>query len=165
MILPIKRYPNPILRKKAREIKTIEEGIEKIANDMVLTLQTTNGLGLAGNQVGILKRIIVVKIEDKPFVIINPKIIRQDGEEKASEGCLSFPSLFVDIKRFLHITFRGLDINGKEIEADVSGLSSRIIQHEIDHLDGILFIDRMKEGERKKALALWRRNARASRMG
>lgn len=160
-MLPIKKYPNPILRKKAIEIKTITPKIQSIANDMIETLKATNGFGLAGNQVGILKRIIVVNIDEKPFVIINPKIIKTKGQEELSEGCLSFPSLFVNIKRFSEITFRGLDINEREIKGEVSGLSSRIIQHEIDHLDGILFIDRMEKSERKKALALWRKHARA----
>lgn len=165
MILSIKKYPNPILKKRASEIKTITEKIKNIANDMLETLQATDGLGLSGNQIGLLKRIIVVKIEDKPLVIINPKIINTSGQIEASEGCLSFPSLFVNIKRFANVTFKGLGINGDEIKGEASGLSSRIIQHEIDHLDSILFIDRLEKIERKNALALWRKNARASSMG
>lgn len=167
MRLSIKKYPNPILRKKAEEIKTITPKIQSIANDMIETLEAINdvGMGIAGNQVGILKRIILVKIEDKPFIIINPKIIKQDGQEELLEGCLSFPSLFINIKRSANLTFRGLDIHGKEIKRDVSGLASRIIQHEIDHLDGILFIDRIEKKERKKALASWRKNARSFKMG
>lgn len=165
MILSIKKYPNPILRKKALDIKLITEKIQKIAFDMIETLEATNGLGLAGNQVGILKKIIIVQIENKPSIIINPKIIGQEGEEEASEGCLSFPGLFVPIKRAFNITFKGFNINGDEIKGEVSGLEGRIIQHEIDHLDGILFIDRLDKLERKNALGLWRKNARPISMG
>lgn len=158
MILSIKKYPNPVLRKKAIDIKTITEKIQKIAQDMEETLIATNGLGLAGNQVGIPKRIILVRIEDNPFVIINPKIISTEGQEEASEGCLSFPGLFLPIKRAFSITFKGLNINGEEIKGGISGLPARIIQHEIDHLDAILFIDKIEKLEKKKVLALWKKN-------
>ncbi|MEW6007027.1 MAG: peptide deformylase [bacterium] len=158
MILTIKRYGNPILRKEASDVRKIDEKIRKIASDMIETLIAANGLGLAGNQVGILKRIIVVRIKEKPFVILNPKAISTSGiVEEASEGCLSFPSLFGNVQRAFTITFRGLNINGDEITGEISGLPARAIQHEIDHLDGILFIDRMDESERKKLLALWRK--------
>ncbi|MEW6102321.1 MAG: peptide deformylase [bacterium] len=157
MILAIKRYGNPILRKEASDIKKIDEKIRKIAQDMIETTDASNALGLSGNQIGILKRIIVVKIKNKSLVIINPKIIKEEGIEEASEGCLSFPSLFGNIQRASSITFRGLNINGDEIIGEINGLSARAIQHEIDHLNGILFIDRMDESERKKLLALWRK--------
>ncbi|MEW6679949.1 MAG: peptide deformylase [bacterium] len=157
MILTIKRYGNPILRKEASNIKKIDEKIRKTASDMIETLIAANGFGLAGNQVGILKRIIVVRIKEKPFVIFNPKAISTSGIEEASEGCLSFPGLFGNVQRAFNVTFRGLNINGDEITGEISGLPARVIQHEIDHLDGILFIDRMDESERKKLLAFWKK--------
>ncbi len=157
MILSTKRYPNPILRKKAFDVKKIDEKIKKIANDMIETVEATNGLGLAGNQVGILKRLIVVRINKKPYVIINPKIISTSGIEELSEGCLSFPGLFGNIKRAANVTFKGLNISGDEIKGEVSGLTARAVQHEINHLDGILFIDNMEKNERKNAMASWRK--------
>jgi len=157
MILPIKKYPNPVLRKKASFCKKIDERIKRIASDMIDTLTATNALGLAGNQVGILKRIVVIRIKEEPFVIINPRVISSDGICEASEGCLSFPSLFLNIKRAVNVTFKGLNINGDEIKGSLSGLSARAILHEIDHLDGILFIDKIEPLEKKRVLATLRK--------
>jgi len=157
LIYEIKKYPNPILRKKASEVKKIDNKIKMIALNMVETLNAYNGIGLAGNQVGILKRIIVIRTKDAPFIIINPKITRTSGTEEIEEGCLSFPGLFNIIKRSVCIGFKGLDINGLAIQGNVEGLIARAIQHEIDHIDGILFIDRMNKDERKRVLPEWRK--------
>jgi len=140
----IVKYPDPVLRKKCEEVKEITEEIKNLSWDIVETLEKNEGVGLAAPQVGELKRIIVVQTENQPRVLINPKIIKKSKEiEIIEEGCLSFPGLFLKIKRAKEVEFEALNENGEKICLKAEGLPARIFQHEIDHLDGILFIDRI----------------------
>ena len=149
MTLEIKKYPNPILRKKCEEIKEVTPEIKKLIEDMIETMEKNNGVGLAAPQIGILKRIIVAETEKGPLCLINPKIVKK-GKETAldKEGCLSFPGLFLKISRRREVEVEALDGNGRKIKA--KGLLARILQHEIDHLDGILYIDRISFWQRWK---------------
>jgi len=144
MVLNIRKYPDPILRKKCEAVKEINEEIKKIAQVMIETEKASQGVGLAAPQVGILKRIIIIRFEDGPRAFINPEILtRSRKKEVIEEGCLSFPGLYLKIKRPQEIEVKVLDINGQELKFKTKGLIARIFQHEIDHLDGILFIDRV----------------------
>ncbi len=142
MVLNIKKYPDPILRKKCKEVKEITPKIKELTLNMIETMKKADGVGLAAPQVGVLKRIIVAETERGPKGFINPKILKKSRKkETIEEGCLSFPSLFLKIKRAKEVEIEALDGNGKKIKAQ--GFLARILQHEIDHLDGILFIDKI----------------------
>jgi peptide deformylase len=161
-ILQIKKYPDPILRKKCEEIKEITPEIKRLALDTIETMIQNKGIGLSAPQVGELKRIIVVhliqersaeeKAKKRPQVFINPKIVRKNRETAIDEeGCLSFPGLFLKIKRAKGIEIEALDENGNEIRIKAEGLPARVFQHEIDHLNGILFIDHISFWQRFKS--------------
>lgn len=143
-VLPILIYPNPLLKKKSDEIKNPKDpAVRELIFDMLETIKKNNGLGLAAPQVGKLVRLCVVKFERKTYILINPKIKSKSwGKEIAEEGCLSFPGQFIPIKRFKKVKVVAQDKIGKKISIEAEGLLARAFQHEIDHLDGILFIDR-----------------------
>ena len=161
MILKIKKYPDPILSKKAKPIIKITKDIKKLAKNMFDTMYSTNGAGLAANQVGVLKRLVVINIakeNDKryPIAIINPEITYKNGEILEPEGCLSFPEgLRAEVKRFAKVTMNGLNLNGKKISFTWEGTLSRIIQHEIDHINGVLFIDHLSYFDKIKLSKLF----------
>ncbi|HOK00448.1 MAG TPA: peptide deformylase [Candidatus Pacearchaeota archaeon] len=141
-LLEIKKYPDPILKKKSYEVEKITDEIKKLIEDMAETMKKNNGVGIAAPQVGVLKRIIVIETENGIVPFINPKIIKKSKEkETMEEGCLSFPGVFLKIKRPKEVEIEALNKEGKKIKA--KGLLARILQHEIDHLDGILLIDRL----------------------
>ncbi|MBU1262016.1 peptide deformylase [bacterium] len=156
MILKIKKYGHPILRKRAELIKEIDEEIIGFASDMCETISSRKAIGLSANQAGVARRIFVAKNEERLLVFINPKIISQTGAEIATEGCLSFPGLFGEIERATKIVVSAISLQGKETKLIARDLLARAIQHEIDHLDGILFIDRADKKERKKMLSEWK---------
>ena len=137
-----------ILSKKAREVDDVNDRIKEILNDMVDTLHKYNGVGLAGPQIGILKRIIVIDLYDgkEPLKLVNPKIIKQKGEQEVEEGCLSFPNKFAKIIRPAEVVIEALNEKGKKIKITGKGLLAQALSHEIDHLDGILFVDKIIPG-------------------
>ena len=149
--LQLRYYGDPVLRKRAELVQEITETEIKFAEDMLTTLYATgNGIGLAATQVGVLKRFLVVDIgeddeEDifEPLLLFNPEILSVEGESVAEEGCLSIPDLRADVKRPEKIAVKAVNINNKEIQFEAAGLLSRVLQHEIDHLNGTLFIDRI----------------------
>jgi len=143
MVLKIRKYPDPILRKKCKRVEIIDKRIEKLINDMFETLKSFDGLGLAAPQVGKDISLFVGLIGGKLRVFINPQILKKTGKEEMEEGCLSFPGIFLKIKRAKNIEVKFQDINGQEVKMKLSGLDARIFQHEFDHLNGILFIDRI----------------------
>lgn len=150
-VLEIKKYPDPILREKCQEVKEVTEEIKKLCWDMIEAMEKNNGAGLAAPQVGELKRIIVIEAEKGSVVFINPKILKKSRKtEIIEEGCLSFPGLWLKIKRPKEIEVEALTGDGKKIQIEVKGIFAQILQHEIDHLDGILFIDRINFLQRLK---------------
>jgi len=164
MILEIKKYPNQVLRKKCEEVKEITPEIKELALNMEESMVKDKGIGLAAPQVGVSKKIIIVHLveerspEEKnrkvPQAFINPKIIKKSRETAVEEeGCLSFPDLFLKIKRAEEVEVETLNLNGEKIKIEAKGLPARILQHEIDHLEGILFIDRISFWQRIKNLA------------
>ncbi len=145
------KYPNPILRKKSEELKEITPGIKELVFDMIETMEKNEGVGLAASQIGVLKRIIICQTEKGPETFINPKIIKKSREKTfEEEGCLSIPGIRLKIKRAKEIEVEVLGEDGKEVVIKADGLLARILQHEIDHLDGILFIDRINFWQRWK---------------
>lgn len=137
------RYDNDeVLRKRSREIEEIDNKIRELAIDMVETMYKYDGVGLAAPQVGILKRIIVIDPGDGPKVLINPVITKSSGTQTCEEGCLSFPNTFGNVDRPANLTVEAYDIDGKKIKIKAKELEAVILSHEIDHLDGILFIDK-----------------------
>jgi peptide deformylase len=139
--------PHPTLRKKAKEVKEKEiEKMQKFIRDMEKTMLKKDGIGLAANQVDVLKRIIIVNTKDGPLALINPKISRKSfKKEEAEEGCLSIPGVYGIVKRRYRITVSAYTRDATKIKMKVTGLLARVVQHEVDHLDGILFIDRAKK--------------------
>ena len=137
-----------ILRKKSKKVEVIDEKIRELIQDMKETLHKYDGVGLAAVQVGILKQIVVIhESEDEPiYVLINPEIISQSGTQIVEEGCLSFPNKFAKIKRPEKISIQALDENGKKIKITGEKLLAQAISHEIDHLNGEVFIDKIVPG-------------------
>lgn len=145
MILKILTMENPILRKKAKRIAKIDENIKKLAEDMMETLKSADGVGLAAPQVGRSLRMIVVSYEEKDMVLINPEIIEKEGESVDIEGCLSVPGVEIPVKRAEKITLTFQNLRGRTQKIKAEGMWARIFQHEIDHLDGVLIVDKIEE--------------------
>ena len=137
-----------ILKKKSREIETIDEKLQTLIDDMIDTMHKYNGVGLSAVQVGVLKRVVVIDIEDGEGarVFINPKITSTKGEHEVEEGCLSFPNEYAKVVRPKELTVEALDREGKKFKLKAKDLLAQAVAHEIDHLDGIVFIDRMIPG-------------------
>lgn len=137
-----------ILKKRSREIETIDDKIKELAEDMMETMHKFDGVGLAGPQVGVLKRIIVIDLyeEGMQFTLINPVIKKVKGEQLVDEGCLSFPDQFGKVKRPKEVEVEALDINGKKVNIKAKDLLAQALCHEIDHLDGVLFVDKVEPG-------------------
>lgn len=135
-----------ILRKKSKYVDKIDKRTLQLLDDMAETMYKNDGVGLAGPQVGILKRVIVVDIGEGLLKLINPEIIEQEGEEQAPEGCLSIPRISAKVKRPYKVKVKALDENGKNVEIEAVGFLARAFCHEIDHLNGILFIDKAVPG-------------------
>jgi len=148
-------YPNKILRKKSEEVGEVNEEIRILAGEMVEIMVKEDGIGLAAPQVGILKRIIVVMMEKGPETFVNPRIIVKSKEtEIMEEGCLCLPGVFLKIKRAKKVEVEALNLQGEKVRMKTEGLTARIFQHEIDHLEGILFIDRASLWQKIK-LKIW----------
>ncbi|MEW4370493.1 peptide deformylase [Paenibacillus kandeliae] len=139
----IVKEPDEVLHKKAKEVTKITPNVQKLLTDMAETMYDADGVGLAAPQVGILKRVIVVDVGDDNGLIelINPEIVSSSGEQLGSEGCLSIPALNGEVRRAMEVTVKGLDRDGKEITITGTELLARALQHEIDHLNGVLFTD------------------------
>jgi peptide deformylase len=155
MILPILNYPNPLLQKKAEKIKDFKDPeIKGLILDMLETLEnSTNGLALAAPQVGKLVRLCVIKFQGKKYILINPKIKSKSlGKEILEEGCLSFPGKFIPIKRHKKVKVEFLDRHGNKMVIEADGILARALQHEIDHLDGVLILDRADKKDKQKLL-------------
>jgi peptide deformylase len=147
-ILEIKKYPEKILREKAAPVEEFNSELQRLIDDMIETMYAAPGVGLAANQVGVSKQVAVIDVSSKEeqyplIVLINPEIIHSEGEHQLEEGCLSIPGYTTIIKRAERVKVRGLDRHGRPFEIEGDGLLSRALQHEIDHLNGILIIDRI----------------------
>ena len=144
----IRENGDEILRKKSRKVEVIDEKIKTLVDDMLETMYKYNGVGLAAPQVGILKRVVVIDLYDNngPLVLINPEIIKEKGEQEVDEGCLSFPNQFAKIIRPAEVTVKFQDLDGKEVKLKTKELLAQAVSHEVDHLEGILFVDKIIPG-------------------
>lgn len=155
-IREILKYPDPRLKDKAMPVEEVDDGIRTLIDDMFESMYAGKGIGLAATQIGVDKRVLVLDIpgdieegiEPHLLSLVNPEIILSEGEFKFEEGCLSVPGINAFVKRAFHIKLKALDRDGKEVEIDAEEILSVVLQHEIDHLDGILFIDRLSRLKR-----------------
>jgi peptide deformylase len=155
----VRKYGDPVLRSRALEIDRFDERLVEEARRMGQVMNDALGIGLAATQVGAMHRVLVYRVEpDSPVAaLVNPEIEwRSAEEETAEEGCLSLPGVLVDVERPLHIRVRGLDERGDALTIEASGLEARVIQHEVDHLDGVLILDRTTRAQRKEAMKAMR---------
>ena len=163
--LKILEFPDPRLRTKATPVGTVDDALRVLIGDMFETMYEAPGIGLAATQVDVHKRLLVTDVstdKTEPYVLINPEILEKDGVTVTDEGCLSVPGYYEEVERAEHIRVRFLDRNGDETEMEAGGLLSVCIQHEIDHLDGKLFVDYLSEAKRlriRKKLEKERRHA------
>lgn len=152
MLLEIKKYPDPVLRKKTQEIKEVSEETRFLAENLAETMQKKDGLGLAAPQVGVSQRIIAVQGEKGVLIFLNPRIVSKSRKKEImEEGCLSFPGVFLKIKRPKEVEVAAQNIQGQEVSVKAAGLLARVLQHEIDHLAGKLIIDRLSFFQKLKA--------------
>ena len=152
-ILPIKTVPDPVLRQKAKRIKSIDKSVRKLISDMQETLFTASGVGLAANQVGQTLRLIVLNVSGADCkVVINPEVTRRIGSRVVNEGCLSIPGYIGEIKRSELVRVKGQDARGREIKIKADGLLAEVLEHEIDHLNGILYTDHLESPEKFRKL-------------
>jgi len=148
-ILSVLTLPEPILRRKSKRVRTIDGSVRKLAEDMIETMHAASGVGLAAPQVGVSLRVIVIGLpEEEDFVLINPEVVRRSGERLVTEGCLSVPGYYGEIKRAQRVTVKGKDLSGKEVRIKAEELLAQALEHEIDHINGVLYIDHLESNEK-----------------
>ena len=131
-----------VLRQKAKRVPTVDGSIQRLIDDMIETMRQTNGVGLAAPQVGVSLRVVVLQMPgEEPITIVNPQMVKRSGEREVTEGCLSVPGYYGEIKRSVSVTVKGWDRQGKAIRIKATGLLAQALEHELDHLNGILYID------------------------
>jgi peptide deformylase len=158
-ILDIRVLGDPILRQATVPVAAVTEELHRLIADMFETMHHARGIGLAAPQVGRTERLAVVEIEGAPIVLINPEVVERAGKSKGEEGCLSIPDIYADVERLHGDVARALDERMQPYELEATGLLARCIQHEIDHLDGKLFLDYLSVLKRTAALAKWKLEA------
>ena len=150
--LVILEYPDPRLRKTAEPALVVDDALRQLADDMLETMYAANGVGLAATQVDVHKRLLVLDVSEErnqPLILINPEILSAEGRAPGEEGCLSLPGIYDKLPRATHIRVRALNRNGEQFEMDAEGLLAVCIQHEMDHLEGKLFVDYLSELKRQ----------------
>lgn len=151
MSLSIRIFGDPVLRQQAKDVTDIDGRLVALVDDMVDTMYAAPGLGLAAPQVGVQKRLFVYDLGDGPQTLVNPQIIESDGEWSFDEGCLSVPGLSWEIVRPKQIHLVGHDLDGNDVSVEADELAARLFQHELDHLDGVLLVERLDEDQRREA--------------
>ena len=155
----IRQWPDPVLRMRAHEVEEFDDDLRQLVSQMQALMEDANGIGLAANQVGILRRVVVFRVEEdeEPVAAVNPRIV-DPGEERVSddEGCLSLQRVLVPVERSATITLEAQDVDGSSIRLELSGLAARVAQHELDHIDGVLILDRTTPEARREAMATLR---------
>ncbi len=155
--LEVKTFGDPVLKTRAGKVKKFDDALMRLTEDMLVTMHAREGVGLAANQVGRLRRVLVAAIEEDEYVIVNPMIeASSDETEVLAEGCLSIPGINVEVERPVAVTVSGQDASGGNLRLEAEGLLARVFQHEVDHLDGVLILDRTDRESRKAALREWR---------
>ncbi len=167
-VLKICTYPDPVLREQAEPVEVIDEDIQRLIDDMAETMYSAPGVGLAANQVGRPLRLIVIDLQredsdDGLIALINPELVESSGEASFEEGCLSVPEFFASVKRAEEVIVRGFNREGKEVEISTGGFLAIVLQHEMDHLDGKLFIDRINPVTRDIFKRKWKKKHKEAR--
>jgi len=148
---------SPVLRQRSREVGAVDDEVRRLVDDMYETMDAARGVGLAANQVGVARRVAVVDADEDRFEMIDPVILESEGRAVAEEGCLSIPEIYGDVSRPERIVIEATNRDGTRYRKEATGLKARAIQHEIDHLDGILFLDHLSLIKRQMLLARYRR--------
>jgi peptide deformylase len=156
-IRPILTAAEPILRERAKRVSTFDASLHRLLDDMLETMRDAPGVGLAANQVGIPLQVAIIEIEDKITELVNPQVARTSGEQLDWEGCLSIPGFVAETGRYARVTVKARDRHGKEFRVKGEDLFARALQHEIDHLEGVLFLDRVSALKRRMLLKKWRK--------
>ncbi|MFN8646633.1 MAG: peptide deformylase [Gemmatimonadales bacterium] len=156
-LLDLHLLGSPVLREASKPVPVVDDAVRRFIADLWETMYAAKGVGLAANQVGVATRIAVVDAEDQRLVLVNPRIVEASGKETGEEGCLSVPDLYADVTRPDRVVLEALDEHGQPYRVELAGLAARAVQHEIDHLDGILFLDHLSILKRKRLLARWRK--------
>ena len=149
---PVRLFGDPVLKQRSREVEDLNGSLVGLAESMYETMYEALGLGLAAPQIGVQRRIFTYDVGEGPHVIVNPEIVEASGEWVYNEGCLSVPGMHFDIVRPKEVTLQGIDLDGNEMVLEADELLARLFQHEIDHLDGVLLLDRLEPDQRKLAL-------------
>ena len=155
----IRQWPDPVLRLRANQVETFDDDLRRLVERMTALMVDANGVGLAANQAGVLRRVVVFRIEDReePLAAVNPRIVEPSEErEPDDEGCLSLQRVLVPVERHISIVLEAQDLEGKPLHLELAGLDARIAQHELDHLDGVLILDRTTPEGRREAMATLR---------
>jgi peptide deformylase len=155
----IRQYGDPVLRMRAKEVDAFDEDLAGLVERMTVLMADANGVGLAANQVGVLRRVLVLQraADEEPVAVVNPRIVERSGETAVDdEGCLSLRGVLVPVERSLRLTLEGQDPAGADVRLELEELGARVAQHEVDHLDGILILDRTTDESRRESLALLR---------
>ena len=149
-VLPMRLVPDPMLRQRAKRVGAVNASLQRLIDDMIETMHDSYGVGLAANQVGVLQRVIVLQLpeDEEPRVFINPEIVRREGEREVEEGCLSIPGYRGLVRRSVKVRAKGLDRRGKPVRVKGEELLAQALEHEIDHLDGVLYIDRLVDRDK-----------------
>ncbi len=166
-ILEILEYPADVLKQVSEPVEVVNEEIKQLVKDMFETMYHDKGAGLAANQIGVAKRVITMDVSSnrsKPICIINPEIVKTKGKVVMEEGCLSFPGLYLPFERAEEITVKALDQDGEPFQFDADGWLARCVQHEMDHINGIVFVDRLSGLKRSRALKKLAKLKRMHRM-
>ena len=157
----IRVFGDPVLVSPCKEVVNIDDDLRRLAEDMIVTMYEAPGVGLAANQIGVQKRMFVYDIGEGPFTVVNPRIVERTGEWDYEEGCLSVPGLSWPIVRAAQVHLTGWDLDGRELSIEADELLARVFQHETDHLDGLLLLERLERGQRKQALRTLRNRSLA----
>jgi peptide deformylase len=154
-------HPDPVLREPATAVTTIDDSVRRLARDMAETMYAAPGIGLAAPQVGVQRRVFVYRLseEEELRTLVNPEIVSSSGEVTEDEGCLSIPGLTYPVTRAQRVSVKALDLEGNAVAYDAEDMEARVIQHEVDHLDGVLFIDRIDDVLRREARRILRERA------
>jgi len=154
-VLPILKYPDPVLCRKAKRVSRIDESLNRLIDDMIETMYQASGAGLAAPQVGVSLKIAVIGIPDEEvIVLVNPELVKKSGERMVIEGCLSVPGYRGEIKRAEKVTVKALDRNGKAFRIKADNLLAEVLEHEIDHLNGILYIDHLESTDKLEKIEM-----------
>ena len=152
-VLPIRVVPDPILRQKSKRVRSIDGSVKKLIGNMIETMHSASGVGLAAPQVGVPLRVIVIGMpEQEEIALINPEIVRKKGERLVNEGCLSVPGYMGEVKCAESMTVKGRDLNGKEIRIKADELLAQTLEHEINHVNGILYIDQVESPDKLRKI-------------